>query len=488
MTDTQRAETMSARGRQRLTVLGLPIIALVSVPAIAAEWDFQPSVTLGQSYTGNVALAEDGAEEAEWITELRPGVVVSVEGPKFTADLDYEMQILQFDDNSDNDEVFNRLDAAGNVELLPESAFLDAFVRYDQQNVDTEGRLAFSNFFTTDNRTNYSVIGLSPYHVGSWGGRAESLVRITAYDVEYSDTDAGAIPPEDSENLEVVATIGSPESAPGISWRARGSHIETDFQSGEDFEYDQARFELGVPVGARTRLIGEVGQESDVEEDSTQGGLDESVWFIGFNWAPSDLQSIEIRAGDRFYGSAWEAAWRRRGSRGELTVDYTETPTTSTGVLGDDELFLPGFPTIDIGSLDTRPFLQKRLAGRASYQLARSVVAARIYSERREFLDAAGGDEDSAGLTLSFDWDAAARTTVGATLNLEEREFGPGRKDEYLEFNARVRRQVNRILAAELRASHLLRNTSSGAIDEYDANLVSLFLIAEFGDQEDESR
>lgn len=479
-----KAETVSNLCRQLpAMVLGVTLMT----PAVAVEWDFRPRAEAGASYTNNVALVDDDAEESERVMELTPGFGLTAEGPRFTLDADYEMQILRFDDNDDLDEVFNRLEANGSVVLLEDSAFIDAFARYDQQNIDTEGRLAYSNIFSTDNRTDYSVLGLSPYHVGRWGSRVESLVRVTAYTVDYHNTDAAALPPEESDNLDVLVTLSSPEGASGISWRAGASHTETDFDGGEDFEFDQARFEVGVPVGGRTRLLATIGSESDVEEDTTGGGLDETLWLLGFRWEPSNLQSIEIRGGDRFYGSAWEAEWRRRGSRGELGVDYEENPTTSTGVLGNDDLFVSGFPRFDVGSLDTRPFLQKRLSGRAAYDLPRSRVAARVYSDRREYLDVSGGDEDSLGMTVSFDWDAAARTTVGIVASLEQREFESGRDDDYIDINFRVQRQITRVLSGELRFTHIERDSDDSS-EDYDANLVSLFLVARFGEGEEDAR
>ncbi len=456
-------------------------VAFVLAPLIAstAEFDIQPRISLGQFWTDNVALAADGLDESEWITEVRPGLRLTVEGPQFSGDLNYEMQILKFDDYDDLDEVFNQLDAKGNLEVIPDSTFVDAFARYDQQNVSTGGRLAFSNLFETDNRTDYTVFGLSPYHTGTWGSWGESLVRLTAYGVRYNNTDDGAVEPEDSDNLKFSAALGSPEGAPGLNCGASGSYTSTDFDNADKFKYAQALVDMSVPVGFRSRLTGTVGKESDVAEDISEGGLDETVWLLGFIWKPSDLQSLEVRGGDRFYGTAWEASWQRRGSKGELTVDYTEDPTTSSGVVGEDDLFVPGLPTIDIGSLDSRVFLQKRLSGRASYELARSVISARVYSDEREYFDLEGGEEDGLGFTLSFDWGVATRTRVGASVTFENRDLEGNREDDYGEFNLRVTRQINRVLSAELGLMHFYRD--SNIEEDYDANMVSLQLVASFG-------
>ncbi|MBT8421562.1 MAG: hypothetical protein KJP03_00415, partial [Gammaproteobacteria bacterium] len=103
-------------------------VAACLLPAgaiLAADWDFRPRVELGQSYTNNVGLGEPGREESEWITELRPGLGLTVEAPRATLEADYEMQILRFDDNGNLDEEFNLARALGTIEALPDSGFID---------------------------------------------------------------------------------------------------------------------------------------------------------------------------------------------------------------------------------------------------------------------------------------------------------------------------------------------------------------------------
>lgn len=459
-----------------------PVLAILvtgfAAPLAAMEWDFEPRVSLGQVWTDNVTLETSSQKESEWITELRPGFTITGEGARAQAALDYELQALWFADNSDLNDVYNQLSGTASVEILPENLFVDAFARYDQQEVDTTGRLAYNNFFETDNRTDYLVFGLSPYHVGRYGAWGESLLRYQYLRLRFSNTDPGVEPPDDSDTNSVTFSIGSPLAARGYSWRASARVTKTDFERNEDFEYARTDLDLGIPLGARIRLVGTIGQESDVEEAVSGGGLDETLWLVGFIWAPSDLQSLEVRGGDRFFGNTWEAHWTRRGSRGELSVDYTENPTTSAGVLGDDDLFVPGFPTSDIGTLDSRVFLHKRLSGAARYQLARSALLVRLYSDRREYFDASGDEEDSYGATLGYEWDLAARTQLGAIVDWEKRKFEDSREDDYGELGLRVTRELNRTLTGELRLSHFVRN--SNVEDDYNANLIALYVQATF--------
>jgi hypothetical protein len=465
-------------GRLRAALLALATGALaLPVTAGAAQWDFTPRVAAGQVWTDNVNLAPSDLEESEWITELRPGFELSTIGPRARVSLDYEAQALWFADNSDFNDVYHQLVGNSNFALVPDSLFLDAFARYDQQDVNIGGRTAYSNLFQTDNRTDFYVYGASPYHVGRWGDWGESLVRYQYQAVRYTNTDEGVIPPEDTDTNAFSAELGSPAAARGFSWRASGSYTLTEFDEASEFEYARVAVDVGVPVGYRTRATAQVGQESDIGEDPSAGGLDSSFWYVGILWEPSDLQSLEARVGERFFGTAYELHWRRRGSRGEVGLDYTEEPTTSSGVLGADGAFVPGSRP-GIGTLDNRVFLQKRLAAFATYDLVRSSIEGRIYTDRREFQDVGGGTESYYGIALSYDWNFRARTRLGARARWEQRDFQSDRRDDEGEFGVSITRELSRTLSGVLSFDHYLRNSDGS--DDYRANMVSLFLEAQF--------
>lgn len=460
-------------------VCALSVAALAAPLAVdAAPWDFTPRLAVGQVWTDNVSLAPDGSEESEWITELRPGFTVSTAGPRLRLSLDYDLQALWFRDFSELDDTYHQLDGNGNFVLLPESLFLDAFARYGQQNVDTSGRMAFSNLFETGNRTDTFVYGATPYHVGRWGIWGESLVQYQYQAVRYHNTDPTATAVQDSDTNAITASLGSPAAASGASWRLDGSYNRTEFDEASEFKYARASLDVGVPVGFRTRLTATYGQESDVAEDPGQGGLGASFWYVGFAWQPTELQSLEAQVGERYFGTAWELHWQRRGSRGELTVDYTEEPSTSSEVLGDSGIFTPGVEPGGVGSLDARVFLHRRLAGSAGYDFVRSSVIVRIYSDRREYQDAAGGTEKNLGATLEYNWDAAPRTSLGFSSTWQRTEPDANRRDNYSEVAASLTRTMTRTLSAVFRVSHFQRYSTSD--DDYKANVVSAFLQASF--------
>jgi hypothetical protein len=453
--------------------------ALLASQAGAADWTFEPRVSLGQTWTDNVNLEPEDAEESEWITELKPGFSLALENPRAQAQLDYDLQALWFDESSELDDVFHQGRGTGNFVLAPDNVFLDVFGRYEQQTIDPAGRMALNNFFNTENRTDTLVLVVSPYHFGRWGSWGESLVRYQYQDVRYLNTDETAINLRDSDTHAVHAALGSPQARRGFSWRASGSRETTDFEVSAGFKYSRAALELGMPIGLRSRLTATGGRESDVAADPTKGGLDSTYWYVGYAWEPSELESLEARVGDRYFGTAWELRWIRRGSQGELSLDYNEEPTTSAGVLGDSSMFEPGYRPIGIARLDTRVFLRKRLSARASYRFVRSTLAARLYSDRREYEDSLDGTEKYHGAAVSFDWDLATRTRLGSTVDWSQRQFGSDAgTDDHVELSLRLTRELTRLMSAVLRGSHFRRDSDDRF--DYQANQVSLTVLAQF--------
>jgi hypothetical protein len=468
------------RNLRRTSALALAVAALCSAAgAQAAEWEFEPRVALGATWLDNVDLAPSGLEESETITELRPGFSLVGEGPRVEAEFDYEAQAIWFADRSELDDIYHQALGRGTYEIVERSLFVDGYLRFDQENIDPARSLADSNLFDTGNRADTFVYALSPYHQARWGGWGESLVQFSHQGVRYSNFDDAVFDLEDSSINTFSAALGSPSDRRGFSWRAAGSTQTTEFDTAEDFSYDRVALDIGVPVGLRTRLTATAGQESDFVTDRSAGGLEETFWFVGFEWEPSELQSLAARVGDRFYGTAYELHWSRRGSRGELALDYTEEPTTSGGVLGDEDVFQPGFRPGGLPSLDTRVFLLKRLSGLASYELARSTLGFRLFYDEREYQDGSGDVERNSGLGVTYDWQLGPRMTLGGVAEWERRQFGDvDREDDFTEFTVSLTRVLTRTLSGVLSVSRFGRD--SDVEFDYDVNRVSLFLVARF--------
>lgn len=460
---------------------GAVVTGLTAELVCAAEWEFTPRVHAGLTWTDNVTAAGEADEQSEWISSLAPGLRLGLEGTRADLSLDYEAQALWYRNNSDFDDVYHSLLGNGAFMLVPDHLYLDVFARYDQENIDPGGRVTSGNLFRTGNRTDAAVYGISPWYqarVGQWG---VASVRYRFQGVNYTNTDATSLRVRDSDTHSIFAQLQSPQDRPGLNWGARVSHSRTEFDGGPEFKYGQAAANLGYPVGVRTRATATVGLESDVAADPTEGGFDESFWYLGVAWEPSALQTLEARVGNRYYGSAYEFRWDRRGTRGDLAVEYSETPTTANQRLFDGEgVFSGGRPGAP--GLDRRVFLSKRLTGRMSYDLVRTRLGASVYADKRERQGddpQAERDDEVWGLRLTTDWDAAMRSRVNLSIRYEDRKArGAERSSDLLDFSASLRRDLTRNVFAQIRAHHVRRNLETR--DDYRINAATLTVGAEF--------
>ena len=456
-------------------------MTLAASPAAAAEWDFTPRLSASGTWTDNVTAAGKGDEESEFITALQPGFRFGLQGPRADLSLDYSAQALWYRDNSEFDDVFHNLLGTGLFTLVPNHFFIDAFARYDQENIDPGGRVSTGNFLRTGNRTDAAVFGISPWYqsrIGDWG---ETNVRYRYQEVRFRNTDATDLRVRNSDTQSFFARLGSRQGSPGLSWNSRVSYSFTEFDAGSEFEYGQAALDVGYPVGVRSRVTATVGVESDVATDPSKGGFDESFWYLGYLWEPTDRQRLEARIGERYYGTAYEFSWTRQGARGDLSVSYTETPTTANQRLFDGEgTFSGGRPGLP--ALDTGVFLSKRLNGRVTYNLVRTQLSANVYFDQRERQGVdplAARDDEVWGTRLAADWDIARRTRVSFFTRYEDRSVrGSDASSDLFELGGSVRRDLTRNAFTQLRVTHFRRNADTR--DDYRINAVTLSVGTEF--------
>jgi hypothetical protein len=437
---------------------------------------FTPRVTAGVTWTDNVR-ASSSNEESEFIVVLEPGFHLSSESARTQLDLDYSAQGLWYADNSDLNDVFHNLYGTGLFTLVPNHFFLDAFARYDQVHIDPGGRLTSGNLIRTGNRSDAAVYGLSPWYQTRFGRWAEATARYRYQAVNYTNTDPTSFRVRDSDTHSVSAQLGSLRGRPGLSWLTSASYSWTDYDQAGEFEYGRAALDLGYPVGPRTRLTGTFGVESDVANDPAAGGFDAEFWYLGVQWEPTALQSVEARVGNRFYGTAYDFSWARRGARGDLSVSYSENPTTpNQSLFTGDGAFSggrPGTPWLDAGV-----YLSKRLNGRLTYRLARTELSALVYAERRERLDDDPlllRDDRVAGVQLGADWAVAPRTVFNLSTRYEQRDArADDRSSDLIELSASLRRDLTAQMYAEARAGHAQRNLATR--DDYQVNAVSIYV------------
>jgi uncharacterized protein (PEP-CTERM system associated) len=429
---------------------------------------------VGAAYVSNVLLVPPGQDAVDdWVGELKPGITVAHDSSRLKFDLDYDLQALYYADNSTYDDYFNDFLGTAVAELVKDRLFIDLDGSYGQRNVSPAGPAVTSNLFRSGNRTDLGSWQVSPWYRQPFGDVAQATLRYTYGQYHFRNIDAGAedLPDsnlEDSAQQRVDVAFGSPEDATGWTWRLDYLNNSVDYDAGPDYKYERTGVEVGLPVGTRNWLLLAAGRESDFEGDQSQGGLGSDWWNVGWRWVPTERQTLEARVGDRFWGKDYLFSWKRKGSRGDLALEYAERPATFGALQFSEE----GGGIY--GSTDTRAYLSKRLTGTMTWDAPHSDWRMQLYWEKRDYFgdtdqdDNFTDDEEYVGVLAGTRWQAFARTRIDFDARWYERSLEQGDVGT-VELSLALVRNINPQLEARLAGTWTDQTADTDAFDEFDA-------------------
>lgn len=233
-----------------------------------------------------------------------------------------------------------------------------------------------------------------------------------------------------------------------------------------------------VPVGSRNHIMLAVGAESEFEDGQADGGLNGSWWNVGWRWRPTNRQSLEARVGDRFWGNDYLFRWARKGSRGDLSLEYAEQPVT----FGAIEFGESGGGTISADRIVSQAYLSKRLSGNMTWDAARSDWHLQVYWDQRDYRRGAQADasfskdEEYAGIAAGTRWQASARTRIDFDVEWYSRNLAQGDVDT-VELRLALVRQLTPQLEARLAGSWNDQDADTGTLPEFEAATAFLGIV-----------
>lgn len=448
--------------------------------------EFVPELTIGGTYTDNVTLAPEGLEESEFVTEIRPSFTLTQEGARFQADVDYQMQYFNFSEDSDRNQTFHNLAATTRSVLAPERLFLELNGGYGQSLIDPQASIPVSNVILSDNLTDYWTVDANPYYIQNFGSRTELRLDYEYGIVRYPDFDISLGNNVDSFDREAYEVqLGTPDDETGVEWTADYRHQVAKYEDFDKFQYDLATLRIAVPAGRTFALVGRYGMESNVQEDSRGGGLDDDLWEAGFRWQPSPRNALEAMVGDRFYGNTYSFSWRMEGSRLRADVSYNEAPTTfSLEQLNPNRVLVQNGPnpTFDVIALSPDVYINKEGVAELAWTLARSEVLLRARDVRREYITTPGEERES-GAGLGWYWRFGPRTQLNLGGYVARINFlGTDVEDKIRQGTIGVSRLLGQRTIMDLSFRYDRRqSTSVQQANEYTEQAVMLTITRSFG-------
>lgn len=426
--------------RQRLPRRALLplLLGLAFAPPGHADIKLTPSVMVRETWTDNVALAPEGQERSEFVTELTPGLTLSARNQRMEllARYQYHRYFYADDDTRGTQNGHSNLQADFKSRLVEDLLFLDASASRGQQAVSAFGPRPADNAYITDNRTDVSTWRISPYLTHRFGSTANLFARYTRDSVESDRQGYG-----DSQSDSLNVALSSPEQR-RIGWSLRYDRQDLSEDIAGDSSYYNAM--AGLSWRALPSLTLTASGGYDAYDYLTLGGRTRGKsWNVGYQYTPSPRTYLSMSYGQRFFGPSRSLAAMHRSRHTVWNISFDEGVTTSRNQFLSpstvdtarllDSLFLPTYPdpelrrqaieaylrlnglppalANDINYLSNRYMLQRRFSVSAGLNGVRSTLLLSLYDSRRNALSAVQADSPLLG-------------SIGTNLNDDTRQRG----------------------------------------------------------------
>jgi uncharacterized protein (PEP-CTERM system associated) len=334
---------------------------LTAVPlaeARAGKWNFTARASADFVLTDNVALAPPGQEEADMILGLSLPLGVRRASPRLKFMLDYIPTVYLYARNRDSDYLQNNLRSFLSLEAVDDFFFIDAIANSFPAYVDPFVPRPLSGAFVTQNRTQQTTLGLSPYIRHETARGWTYLLRNDNLWNVYSDSQLA-----ESFASRLAAII---ESAPTrVNYGFDYTYLYTRNQAQPTAFYEQVgRFRPGVLATRRTNVSARLGYENNDYVTPQYSG---AVYGAGIDWVPNPRTRLDGFLEHRFFGPSYalnfnyrtrKTVWRLRGTRNLTTTaeqSLTQRPATTAELL--DEAFRARVPDPEQREQEVRQFL-----------------------------------------------------------------------------------------------------------------------------------
>jgi hypothetical protein len=374
--------------------------------------DLRPRIDSALLFVGNINLAENSADEIDVAgIEAAPGLYATYRSPRADARLDYSLIGRAFEDE-DYDSVSHLLGAHGRYMLVQDLLFVNAQAGYSDSIIDSSRGMNYGGTGLFD-RANVEETGrasITPNLTHQFGGfRFDASYTYGRVWYFESDDVANQDPVflvgqnEDSEDQRAYVSLGTHDPDNAATLKAFYEWRESTYELSLPYRYERTGLDTSLRLTRTLRLVADGGVESDLTEDTTDGGLDAEFWHAGFRWQPDSRTYFDARYGERFFGDSYSLEARRKGRWLTLKASYVEDPEVETRRIGinfdPDDFPLP--PSPDFSFFSSEPYVRKDAVLTAIAEGARTQLRLDVYDRKRDYIQALVLDEELTGVMLN---------------------------------------------------------------------------------------
>lgn len=296
--------------------------------AQAVDWRFEPRIGATAIFSDNVNQSATNAENGLSLS-VTPGFSLSSHGSRrVQAVVQYSLSAVTRFGGGKGDDLYHNLNAAGKAELIEDFLFLDANAAVSQQLISLLGSLADASV-NGSNRATVGTYSISPYALKRLGTFAVAQARYTASGSIFQDNVAA-----DSSANTFTTSLSSGTRFNDLSWSLGYSILKANNRNAstaaynEDVTLESAYAQAGYALSRQFRVFGTVGR--DWNEYLSTTGTSGSSYSVGFGWSPTRRTSLEMSAGERYFGRTFSLAGSHRTRATNWTLRYSENVSDIT--------------------------------------------------------------------------------------------------------------------------------------------------------------
>ena len=270
-------------------------------------------------YADNLALTDDpDLQVSSGGLELSPGFYASYSGDGFQGAIDYSLIGTSLGGRRLRRRHASSSRRTADGRRSPTSFTSMASAAYFDSVIDPRAGMNPGNagLLGTDNLAETATASLTPTLRKRFNDFEASALysygRVWYLDLDDSATSTVNQDLEDSTDQFARAAFGTAETDRKLTGQVFYEWTKSEFEVSADYRYDRLGFDGGWQFADTLTLVGDVGVESALDEDTSSGGLDDDFWSAGLRWVPGANTSAEARVGQRFFGDSYYVAIERR--------------------------------------------------------------------------------------------------------------------------------------------------------------------------------
>lgn len=304
-----------------------------------------PRISVTETITDNARLSTDN-RQAEFITEISPGIRVASDAGRLKGFFDYALNARLFAKDTSSTTTQNALTAFGSFEAVDNWAFLDINGTITQQAISALGPQLTGGPLINANQTETTSLRVSPYVRGRWANAVN-------YDARYSVSSNRSQSSQVSDVItkDLSLQLSGQGSSAKLSWSLNAGQQNVAFGAGRTTESDRLSGTVTYAVAPQLNLSLTGGQESSNFTSAEK----QSSWTsgLGVNWVPSPNTNVSVNRQNRPFGESHSITLSHRTARTAWnlsdSMDVISSPAQSgvTSLGSTFDLYFAQFAAIE---------------------------------------------------------------------------------------------------------------------------------------------